>query len=143
MKKKRTISPHWLGARHEMRTPDLGPREMAVLERLWASAPLSAQDLRQLLDPATVSLSTVQSTLERLHRKRLVSREKAGRAFRYRAALDRSTLISRLLEDLAREVGGGEVAPVISGFVAFAAGDDPHMKASLTRLLEKRDRHDD
>lgn len=107
-----------------------------MLEQLWSAGPLSAQQIRDRLGPASVTLSTIQSTLERLHRKQLVHRAKSGRAFLYSAAIARSTLISRLLGDLAREVGGGKLAPIVSGFVEFAAGADPQMEARLRRALD-------
>ena len=71
----------WLGFyRRHSRTPNLGEREMAIMEVLWHAGPQSAQSIQQTLDDP-ISLSTVQSTLERLHRKQLLERQKNGRAY--------------------------------------------------------------
>jgi predicted transcriptional regulator len=64
-------------------------------------------------------LSTMQSTLERLHRKGLVAREKTGRFYLYGAAVSRNTIITQLLGDIAEQLGDGDMAPMISGFMSF------------------------
>lgn len=132
-----------LGGKRKGRMPDLGSREIDALDRLWSTGQLSAQALLEQMGQTQLTLNTVQSTLERLHRKGLVLREKRGRAYQYTAALSRAQLISRLLRDLADEVGGGELAPMISGFVEFVAGDDPaiesEVETELARLLERKE----
>lgn len=106
-----------------------------MLGRLWRSERLTAAELAQEVGLDVISLSTVQSTLERLHRKGMVVREKQGRAFIYLASLTRPQLISLLLQDLADDFGDGDPAPLFSGFVNFAAGTDLGMRRELVRLL--------
>lgn len=77
-----------------------------------------------------ISLSTIQSTLERLYRKSVLSRQKQGRAFLYAPLMDRQALISSLLRDIADDLAGGELAPMVSGFIDFL-GDDGSRFASL------------
>ena len=113
----------------------MGPRELDVLGRLWRSERLTATQLAQEIGAETIALSTVQSTLERLHRKGMVVREKQGRAFVYLVSLTRPQLISLLLQDLADDFGDGDPAPLFSGFVNFAAGTDQTMRRELARLL--------
>ncbi|MEE3210373.1 MAG: BlaI/MecI/CopY family transcriptional regulator, partial [Pseudomonadota bacterium] len=60
----------WLHQLKRSRTPSLGQRELNALDVVWAKGQCSAQDVLDELDD-DVSLSTVQSTLERLHRKTL------------------------------------------------------------------------
>jgi predicted transcriptional regulator len=116
--------------------PDLGERELDVLEVLWAGGRRSAQEVRDALPGPVVSLSTVQSTLERLHRKELLRREKAGRAYRYEAQVTRSQLIGGMLRDLADDVAGGDVAPMLSGFLDYVAAEAPELGQSVSRALE-------
>lgn len=125
----------WLLGKGRDRAPDLGPRELDVLGRLWQSEPLTAAEIAQRIGVNTVALSTVQSTLERLHRKGMVVREKRGRAFTYFASLTRSQLISLMLRDLANDFGDGDPAPLFSGFVDFAAGQDSAVRRELQRML--------
>lgn len=113
--------------RAQGRTPSLGRRELAVLESLWDNGAQSAQSVRDGMRSNPIGLSTVQSTLERLHRKRLVRRTKRGRAYVYAARLERSELIRGLLHDIAAELAGGDPAPMISGFMDYLAdsGETP------------------
>jgi predicted transcriptional regulator len=101
------------------RLPDLGERELGVLQVLWQTGPLTAQRVREGFADSGVSLSTVQSTLERLYRKGLLKREKAGRAFVYSALLTRQSLISRLMHDIAESLTDGDTAPMVSGFLDY------------------------
>ena len=125
----------WLQGKGRDRVPELGPRELDVLSRLWQSEPRTAAELVQEIGVDTIALSTVQSTLERLHRKGMVVRKKQGRAFVYFASLTRAQLISLILRDLAEEFGDGDPAPLFSGFADFAAGQDPAIRRELARLL--------
>ena len=126
---------HWLGLKRGDRLPDLGERELAVLEVLWAGGAQSSQAVQGLMPGKPISLSTVQSTLERLFRKQLVSRTKAGRAYLYQASIGRSELIGGLLRDLARDVAGGELAPMVSGFLQYVASEDPELGPKLSKAL--------
>ncbi len=123
-------------------TPALGPRELEVLDALWRQDMLSAQQLHGLENLQRVSLNTIQSTLERLRGKGLIERSKQGRAFHYRPTLTRTELVSRVLKDLAQDIGQGDLAPIISGFAEFVAADDPEMGKELMKVLgaQRRER---
>lgn len=114
--------------RRAQRTPALGERELAVLDALWQAgeqgpdAPdgaLTAQQVLGRMPGKPLALSTIQSTLERLCRKSLVDRHKRARAYLYRPLLGRQELISSLLHDISQEIAGGEVAPMVSGFMDY------------------------
>ena len=140
----------WLGGRTEPRCPDLGPRELETLDVLWRESGLSAQELQRRLPAdqsniaqSTITLSTVQSTLERLYRKGLAHRDKVGRAYRYRAAVTRAEIISLMLRDMSREIGGGDLGAMVSGFADFVADDDPDIERELTQILERKEAGDE
>ncbi|WP_156762713.1 BlaI/MecI/CopY family transcriptional regulator [Woeseia oceani] len=122
--------------RKSQRLPDLGERELLVLEVLWKGGDASAKRVRQQMPDNEISLSTVQSTLERLHRKGLVDRDKDGRAYRYRATLDKSQFIGHLMRDMAQSVTAGEMAPMISGFLRYVTDEGPEMLQDLSTSLE-------
>jgi len=133
----------WLKRVRKKRMPELGAREIEVLECLWEQQEASAQQVTDWLssgDKTGVSLSTVQSTLERLTRKQLVTRRKHSRAFVYQSALEREQLIGGLLRDLADDLAGGRMAPMISGFLDYVAEVDPNLEAQLARLIEEREK---
>jgi len=75
----------------------LGPLEERLLEALWARGTAT---VRELVDDSCHDLAytTVMTTLDRLFKKSLLSREAEGRAFRYAPRFSR--------EELHREVAG-------------------------------------
>src|SRR5690554_5631877 len=114
------------------KTPALGDLEVQILERLWAaSEPVDARGVLAALAGRRISLSTVQATLERLHRKGLLARQKVSRAFLYSASVSRERLIGTLINDLAQRLAAGELEPVISGFVDLVGEADPELLRRL------------
>jgi len=121
---------HWIG-RARARTPSLGERELAVLGVLWRASPLTAQQVLEDLPGRGVSLSTIQSTLERLHRKGVLERRKEVRAFVYAPRVERQDLVSSLLHDIADDIAGGDLATMLSGFMEFLGDERGRMAALL------------
>jgi len=118
--------------------PALGKLEVAVLQCLWAApGELDAQALHDELAERKITLSTVQATVERLHRKGLVERVKVSRAYRYRAAVTRGRLIGALIHDLSRQLAAGELDPVVSGFMDLADAN-PELLDKLEAQASKR-----
>jgi predicted transcriptional regulator len=119
--------------------PQLGELELALLKALWRRPEQSAQQLRQQLSgQQQCSLSTIQSTLERLHRKSLVRRKKCGHAFVYCAHLDRAELLGKLLGGVIRQLHTGSLDPILSSFVDFADKIDASTLDRLDELVQKR-----
>lgn len=125
-----------LGGRRRQRLPDLGERELLVLEVLWGSGEATAQTVQSAMPDKHISLSTVQSTLERLYRKNLVERAKEGRAYLYSATMSKSQLITRLLGDMADHVAAGDLAPMISGFINYVSTEAPELLGDLSKSLD-------
>ncbi|MCG8671858.1 MAG: BlaI/MecI/CopY family transcriptional regulator [Pseudomonadales bacterium] len=124
--------------------PALGSREIEVLKLLWRNGELNAQQALSFLSKDQISLSTMQSTLERLYRKGLVTRTKTGRFYTYKAAISQSRMISYLLHDITDQISDGDMAPMISGFMSFVGDEDiskdsQKLKASLTKTDEEVD----
>ena len=128
----------WLHQLKRSRTPSLGQRELNALDVVWAKGQCSAQDVLDELDD-DVSLSTVQSTLERLHRKTLLQRTKSGRAFLYQAKVTRSELISSLIHDIRDDFGAEDGTALIVGFIDFLASTDPDRHQRMRGALENLD----
>lgn len=123
----------WLSIKRcKARAPALGARELAVLDILWGASSLSAQQVLERMPGGDISLSTIQSTLERLQRKEIVQRDKRCRAFFYSARMTRGELIRLLFEDIAEEIAGGDMAPMVSGFMEFLGGDSGDAAHLLT-----------
>lgn len=126
----------WLNIkRSKSLTPSLGTRELAVLELLWQERSLSAQQLLdRLVKSEDIGLSTVQSTLERLHRKKLLKRIKKARAYYYQPEVSRNDIVSSLLHDITAEIAGGDLAPVVSGFINYLEGHNTDVKSAMQKF---------
>ncbi|WAJ70403.1 BlaI/MecI/CopY family transcriptional regulator [Catenovulum adriaticum] len=126
----------WFGNRRQQtQVPTLGAREIEVLQILWQQGELSAQQVLDYIETEKISLSTMQSTLERLHRKTLLNRKKSGRYFLYTASVSQSSIISSLLQDIASQISDGDMAPMISGFMEFVAGESPESLKQVQQSL--------
>lgn len=116
--RKSSAVMNWL-ARFRRKTPSLGSRELSVLNLLWAQAPLSAVQVHQHFRDSGIGLNTIQSTLERLHRKQILSRSKSGRTFIYEPSLTQTELIGALIAEIEDEIAEGDMNLVISGFRTY------------------------
>lgn len=118
-------------------TPSLGELERQVMDHLWAQSPADAQRLhRQISDERSLSLSTVQSTVERLVRKGLLKRQKSGRAYTYRPVVSRQELTARMVSELVGSLAirGG----AISGIIDFANPVDAQTLDQLEAWIQQQ-----
>ena len=119
------------GRRRITGVPNLGELERAVMHRLWAASPGSstARDVQEGLttNPATTTVLTV---LSRLERKGLVTRERDGRAHRYRAVGSREDHVAELMNDALDAAADRGAA--LARFVGSIA---PEERARLRDLL--------
>lgn len=82
-------------------TPHLGELEIRVLESLWANGEMSAKDMHACIHPErNVSANSVQSAMERLYRKGLLSRSKSSHRYLYKPLVSKADLLGNLINDL-------------------------------------------
>ena len=84
----------------------LTPLELEIMQVLWEAGPSTVHEVRPQLK-AALAYTTVQTMLNVLLRKGKVSRVQEGRAFRYRAAVNRKRATGSAVEDLVRRMFGG------------------------------------
>jgi predicted transcriptional regulator len=116
-----------------------GALESAVLAALWAAdGPLTPPEIQRRLDgrPARTTVATI---LSRLHEKGTVERVRAGRAFRYTAAVEDPAALTarRMHAELDRGDGrGDDRRAVLARFVSRLSPEDERV---LRRLLAEGD----
>lgn len=114
----------------------LGELELGVMEALWDAPHQDAKSLFEGMPKFRKStLSTVQSTLERLYRKELVDREKRGHAYFYFASVSRSKLLGRIMGDVIHLLHDGRLETILSSFVNIAADIDETSLSELEALI--------
>lgn len=126
----------------QRRTLALGDRERHVLDVLWKHGEADAQSIQELLDEQPpLSLSTVQSTLERLTRKGLLKRKKEGRMFRYVSAISRDDLTGLLVAELVGSLAKPTAAA--AGFVDPSQSVDEETLNELEAWVQRQRQHGD
>jgi predicted transcriptional regulator len=96
-----------------------GELETVIMDRVWELGRVTTvrEVYEQLAREREIAYTTVLSTMDNLHRKGWLSRERDGKAFRYWATLSREEYSARVMRD------------------ALDAGGDPDLV--LTRFLEQ------
>ena len=119
-----------------------GSLELRVLQALWARiGPQSVRDLQPVFE--NIAYTTLMTTLDRLHRKGILERDKVGRAFLYRPRCSREALRAELAGAALQAVFGEratELKPILSFFIESVSSEDRESLAALERLIEERRR---
>ena len=87
---------------------------------LWRGLPMSVRDVKKGLGDAKAH-TTVMTTLDRLYKKGLLSREREGTAYIYSAALSREDYQRSLVEKTVGKMLESSAGPVLAAFVDAAA----------------------
>ncbi|MDY6983557.1 MAG: BlaI/MecI/CopY family transcriptional regulator [Pseudomonadota bacterium] len=117
----------------------LGELELCVMAEIWQAPGIDAKTVAELISrqhPST--LSTIQSTLERLVRKGLLEREKFGHAFNYTALVSRAELLGLLMKDVIGLLHDGSPNTILSSFVNVASNIDESALDHLEHLIQRK-----
>jgi predicted transcriptional regulator len=117
-----------------------GSLELKVLEALWRlPAAASVRDVHN--EFPNIAYTTVMTTMDRLHRKGILDRQKAGRAYVYRPRFSRTEIeraaAARALESLLHGPGA---KPVLSYFVEAVSREDERLLDELEALIRAKRR---
>jgi predicted transcriptional regulator len=115
----------------------LGELEKQVMQYLWSSPNVDAKQVHAALaKQRDSSPNTVQSALERLFKKGLLSREKHGHAYIYRAKIQREDLIAKLIDSVASDfISQGENS-LVAAFSSVSSEMDEAQLDQLEKLIE-------
>jgi predicted transcriptional regulator len=117
----------------------LGPLEERVLEELWNRGRATVRDLIE--DTChDLAYTTVMTTLDRLYKKNLLSREAEGRAFRYTPRLTREDLQREAAGEALRQLLDASPAPSmpLSYLVEVLTEHDAKLLEDLRRLVDAK-----
>jgi predicted transcriptional regulator len=129
-----------LDGMNRLRLPG-GDLEYAVLAKLWELDTASARDIHGYVgEPAGLVYTTTAKVLDRLLDKGLVSRERKGKAFSYRAKIARNVVDqARARTDLSRFLGPAPHAAVAT-LVEAVESVDPKLLEELAKAVAARRR---
>lgn len=119
-----------------------GSLERTVLELVWQRGEVSVREVHHALG-GSLAYTTLMTTLDRLYKKGVLSRRKAGRAFLYSAAasaeqIERS-LARGLLEGFLAE-GSHAARPLLSTLVDVVGESDRRLLDELEGLVREKRR---
>jgi predicted transcriptional regulator len=130
----------WLPRPADARQPPFGPLEWRVLSALWdRNSPASVRDLQPAF--TEIAYTTLMTTLDRLHRKGMLTRTKQGRAFLYQPRLTRTEYESGRAADALRAALDGDstqVGSLLSFFVDAVGDRDRELLDELEALVRTR-----
>src|ERR1700750_234866 len=109
------------------------------MDRVWDRG--TAVPVRELFDELQrerpIAYTTVMSTMDNLHRKAWLTREREGKAYRYTAVASREEYSAGLMREAL--AGAGDTEAVLSHFVAQMDGtESAALRAALEKLTGKQ-----
>lgn len=117
----------------------LGELEKLVLHYLWERESADVKQVfRHFESIRGGSLNTYQSTLDRLFKKELLSREKQGHAFQYRAKVERYQLIGQLINSIANDFKSDTDNNLIAAFSSISQGCNEDQLNKLQKLIDQQ-----
>jgi predicted transcriptional regulator len=120
----------------------LGVLERQVMSVVWEAGEINVRQACELLG-SSVAYTTVMTTMDRLFKKRLLARRKAGRAFVYAAAATRDQLEGAVASELVQSLlqqHGEEPLPLLSSLVDAVSDRDRALLDELERLIHEKRR---
>jgi len=130
---------------HEILESRLGALEREVMAVVWNADQISVREACERLGSA-VAYTTVMTTMDRLFKKRLLSRRKVGRAFVYAATATREELEGAVATELVQSLlqrHSGEPLPLLSSLVDAVSDRDRALLDELERLVREKRRTTD
>jgi predicted transcriptional regulator len=124
----------------ELASLALGRLERQVLEEIWRRGETSVRDIFLSFNEQ-VAYTTVMTTLDRLYKKKLLSRRKDGRAFIYSALVTRDEFEQGIAEDVIDGLlgrGASAVEPVLACIVDAVSEHDRELLDELDRLIQEK-----
>lgn len=116
----------------------LGKLEAEVIEILWRQPSLSVAEVEgHLRRKREIARTTVLTTLDRMHHKGYLTREKQGKAFVYSPRYTREEFEHEMAQEVLGALLGGIGEPVLSTFVELV-GDDESNLDRLEELIKAR-----
>ncbi|WP_067814165.1 BlaI/MecI/CopY family transcriptional regulator [Nocardia inohanensis] len=116
-----------------------GELETVVIERIWNRAEKTT--VREVFDELAaerdIAYTTVMSTMDNLHRKGWLERERVGKAYAYWPTLTREEYSARLMREALG--GGGRSDLVLAHFVEqMTAEESEGLRAALRRISRSK-----
>lgn len=109
--------------------------ELEIMQVLWRDGPGTVLQVQaRLAGSNELAYTTVQTVLNNLERKGKVARELAGRAFTYKTATSKETVLTQAIRDLAERMFCGSSEDLVMSLIK-SRQVDPARIADLSRIF--------
>ena len=126
-----------------MTAQDPGPvtgLQLEVLRVLWRASSATVNEVHAALSASRdLAPTTVATLLKRLEKRGLVSHEKDGRQFRYRAVVQEEQVARRAVDEVAETVFSGDVTAFAAQLLQRKDVNEDDLKA-IRDMLRQRER---
>jgi predicted transcriptional regulator len=119
----------------------LGPLEQRLLREIWSRGNATVRELLRE-GHLNIAYTTVMTTLDRLYKKRLLSREADGRAFRYAPSVTQQEMQRAAAGQAIRQLleSGAASSLPLSYLVEAVSEHDAQLLDELQHLVERKRR---
>jgi BlaI family penicillinase repressor len=118
--------------------PKISETEWEVMKVLWASSPLSADEIIvQLAAQDDWHPKTAKTLLNRLVKKKALGFEKEGRAYLYHPLVKEAECVRAASDSFLDRVFGGSLTPMVAHFVERKKMSAEQIR-ELKRLLDRK-----
>ena len=109
------------------------------MDIVWGHFPTTAREVcDRLTGRSARAYTTIMTTMDRLHRKGLLRREKDGLAWRYEPAMGKAAFDRAVADELASNILETHGEAALSAFVDAAAQVDESLLDRLRQLIDAR-----
>ncbi|WP_158019364.1 BlaI/MecI/CopY family transcriptional regulator [Mycobacterium basiliense] len=123
-----------------MQVRGFGELEAVIMDRVWSRREvITVRDMfDELAHHRQIAYTTVMSTMDNLHRKGWLQRERAGKAFRYWPTMTREEHSASLMRD-AFDAGGDSDLVLTFFLKQMDAEESTRVRDVLRRIIADRD----
>jgi predicted transcriptional regulator len=117
----------------------LGKLEAEVMQILWRQPGQAVSEVEaRLRNKREIARTTVLTTLDRMHRKGYLTRERQGKAFVYTPRYTREQFEREMAQEVLGALLGGIGEPILSTFVELIGEDDGKLDRLEALIKERR-----
>jgi BlaI family transcriptional regulator, penicillinase repressor len=120
-------------------TTEMGDLEREVMELVWTSGAMTAENVREGLD-RPLKESTVRTVLKRLEDKGLVRHSVLGRTYLFEAVESRGQVAARAVRRIVDWICNGSVEEVLVGMVDTAVLDSTELQQLAAKIAKAKKR---
>jgi BlaI family penicillinase repressor len=120
--------------------PRISDAEWTVMKVLWTKAPLTANEVAEILEPDTHwNPRTIKTLLNRLVKKKALGFQEDGRRYLYHPLVDEAACVREESRSFLQRVYGGALKPMLAALIAEEELS-PEEIDELRRILDEKGR---